>query len=167
MWEILASAEAALPALLNDPAGWRSLDINYHPPRVERLFRPWGEGGRLSLHRVHPCPLDSALFHPHPWPSAMRIVSGSYRMIVGYGAGVEQPPVAMTLELTAGARYAMVDPDAWHAVVPQGQPSLSIMVTGQPWARPVPLEPGGPLHALEPAAVAELLATFEGYYPLR
>ena len=38
MLELLAEVEAQLPALLSDAAGWRSLDIDYHPPRVERLY---------------------------------------------------------------------------------------------------------------------------------
>ncbi|MEZ4464521.1 MAG: hypothetical protein R3F43_08430 [bacterium] len=122
MLDLLAEAEAALPTLLADAAAWRSLRIDYHPPIVERLFRPFGDGGRLSLHRAWPCDPGEALFHPHPWPSAMRIVSGCYRMIVGHGPGVVAPPVAATLELAAGSTYTMTDPDAWHAISPIGGP---------------------------------------------
>ncbi|MCA9527599.1 MAG: hypothetical protein KC549_15025 [Myxococcales bacterium] len=157
----LAAAEAALPALLQDAAGWRSLRIDYHPPVVERLFRPFGDGGRLSLHRAWPCAPEDALFHPHPWPSAMRIVSGRYRMIVGHGPGLATPPVAATLELAAGSTYTMTDPDAWHAIMPLGGPSLSIMVTGRPWARPQPVEPAAPLRPMDAADAEALLAAFQ------
>ena len=44
MLDVLERVEADLPALLADDLGWNSLDINYHPPRVERLWRNWGEG---------------------------------------------------------------------------------------------------------------------------
>ena len=86
MLDVLEAVEQKLPELLRDEAGWNSLFIDYHPPTVERLWRTWGEY-RVSLHRIHPCERGTALFHPHPWPSAMRILSGEYEMAVGYGSG--------------------------------------------------------------------------------
>ena len=47
---------------------------------------PWRDC-RIYLHRIYPCAPGEALFHPHLWPSAMRILSGEYEMAVGYGAG--------------------------------------------------------------------------------
>ena len=85
MLATLHEAEDALPDLLREGVdAWRSLDIDYEPPHVERLWRPWGpvvstgamtipSRFRLSLHRIHPC--ETALFHPHPWPSAVRIIT--------------------------------------------------------------------------------------------
>jgi hypothetical protein len=86
MLEILASVESELPRLLLDESAWSGLLIDYHPPTVERLWMGW-QGHRVSLHRIHPCGPGQALFHPHPWPSAMRILSGEYEMAVGYGRG--------------------------------------------------------------------------------
>src|SRR4051794_19093257 len=93
MLEILAQVERELPRLLLDEESWKGLYIDYHPPTVERLWRPWGEY-RVSLHRISPCGPGEALFHPHPWPSVMRILAGEYEMAVGYGPGLEEPPVA-------------------------------------------------------------------------
>lgn len=164
MMTLLEAAEAELPALLADASGWRSLDIDYHPPRVERLYRPWRDGLRLNLHRIHPCAADAPLFHPHPWPSAMRVVSGRYHMRIGYGAGTTAPPIAAELTMTPGACYAMTHPDAWHDVRPLGAPSLSVMVTGRPWRRDAPISPGHPLRPLEASTVGELLSAFQHYY---
>lgn len=165
MLERLAEVEVQLPALLSDPAGWRSLDIDYHPPRVQRLYRPWC-GLRLSLHRIWPCEPDAALFHPHPWPSAMKVVRGTYRMAMGYGSGTTPPPVMATMLLRAGSCYAMTDPDIWHDVRPLGGPSLSVMLTGTPWQRPAPVIPSQPLRPMPAADIAGLLAEFREAFPL-
>lgn len=155
----LLTVEAALPALIADVDGWKSLDINYHPPRVERLYRDL-DGVRVSLHRVWPCAPEAALIHPHPWPSAMRLIAGRYRMWIGYGAGLETPPLAALVELAAGSRYVMEDPDQWHAVMPIDGPTLSVMVTGQPWERAMPVRPTTPLTPLAPSVVTALLGQF-------
>ena len=134
MLNILNRAEEVLPLLIKERATWHSVFVDYEQPFVERLWREWGEY-RLYLHRIHPCAADVALFHPHPWPSAMKVLSGSYEMGVGYGSGETVPPVAATVILNSGARYEMVHPDAWHSVRPREAPSLSLMVTGTPWLR--------------------------------
>jgi hypothetical protein len=106
MIEILEVVEKQLPDLLADEAAWSTLYIDYHPPLVERVWRQWGEY-RICLHRIHPCRPEEALFHPHPWPSAMRIISGRYNMGVGHGPGIKAPPIDKALEMTAGAAYEM------------------------------------------------------------
>lgn len=128
--------EKILPTIFDKPEVWRTLDVNYEPPRVERLWYQQDEY-RVYLHRIHPC--TEALFHPHPWPSAVRILSGCYEMGVGYGAGTEPPPEAASVVLFPGSYYEMVDPNGWHYVRPIQNPSISIMVTGEPWGR---LSPG-------------------------
>ena len=165
MLTALEEIEAALPDLLADEAGWQSLYIDYHPPFVERLYRPWGPDLRVNLHRIWPCSPQESLFHPHPWPSAVRILSGQYRMRVGYGSGVESPPTASTVLLVPGASYEMTHPDAWHAVQPVGGPSLSLMVTGRPWGRAAPISPRHPLGELSAERRAALLRDFRTCYP--
>lgn len=165
--ELLRQAEGSLPSLIRTPEVWKTLDVNYDPPRVERLWLEWGdlskehEGWRIYLHRIHPC--SEALFHPHPWPSAIKILSGKYEMAVGYGAGEQRPPTAATLILTAGSSYEMIDPDGWHYVKPLREPSLSIMVTGKPWGR---ISPGKNIkhNALSDEAKFDLLSTFGRLY---
>ena len=161
MLDVLARLEADLPGLLTDETGWNSLDINYHPPRVERLWRSWGDY-RVSLHRIHPCVTPDALFHPHPWPSAMRVLVGTYEMAVGYGAGTTPPPVAAKMIAAGDLRYEMVDRDAWHYVRPIGGPAMTVMVTGRPWSRDA--EPDGPLSPLTAEESAELIAWFRAFY---
>lgn len=156
MLERLDQTLIHLPALLDSLVGWRSLDIDYHPPRVERLVRSVG-ASRLSLHRIHPCEPGQALFHPHRWPCAVVLLSGRYEMGVGWGPGSEAPPVASRLILGPGARYEMCERDAWHYVRPLDEPVVSVMLSGEPWHRPSP-RPNRTLGPLSEAAAAELLA---------
>jgi hypothetical protein len=160
MLDVLARLEAELPQLLDRP--WHSLHIDYHPPTVERLWQTWGDY-RVSLHCIHPCEPSVALFHPHPWPSAMRVLEGTYEMAIGYGTGDTAPPVAARLVATGDLRYEMTDPDAWHYVRPIGKPAMTIMVTGKPWPRPSPTS-SEPLEPVPPARAAELLAWFRARY---
>jgi hypothetical protein len=163
MLDTLAAVERELPELLQDESGWNSVYIDYHPPTVERLWRNWN-GYRIYLHRIHPCAAGEALFHPHPWPSAMRILEGEYEMAVGYGKGETVPPVAALMIAAGDFRYEMTDPDAWHYVRPLGRPSVSLMVTGKPWDRPSPRS-GKVLQPLNEGQRAALLEFFRRRYP--
>ena len=64
--------------------------------------------------------------HPHPWPSAMRVVKGSYEMCLSLGVAT----VPSSLVLTAGSAYEMVDIHAWHNVRPLNDVAYSLMVMG-------------------------------------
>jgi hypothetical protein len=155
-----------LPGLLARADQWQSLFVDYEPPFVERLWAPVSVDGaayRVFLHRIHPADPERCLFHPHPWPSAIKILSGSYWMNAGHGAGFEPPPVSMRLKLVAGASYEMAHPDGWHSVCPLGEPSRSIMVTGAPWSRPSH-KPTKQLLPLDPAAADALLGFFRRAY---
>jgi hypothetical protein len=166
---VLAHIEQTLlPALLRQPEVWQSVYVDYERPYVERLWTAVtveGQTYRVFLHRIHPASLDDALFHPHPWPSAIKILSGTYAMRCGHGPGLEPPPVSTTLELVAGTRYEMVHPDGWHAVSPQGEPSISLMVIGKPWDRPSH-KPAYALQPLTPEKVSALMEFFQQAYPL-
>ena len=137
MLDKLIEVEGLLPELLKNEGQWNGLFIDYHPPWVERLWLPWDDY-RISLHHIYPCPKERALFHPHPWPSAMRIVRGSYEMAVGYGSGSDIPPTAVLIIATEGSAYEMTHPDAWHYVRPISEPVYTVMVTGKPWGRESP-----------------------------
>jgi hypothetical protein len=168
MLNLLHEAEKELPALLVDD-GWQSLKVDYHPPFVDRLWRDW-RGCRLTLHRIHPCAPGDALFHPHPWPSAMRIHQGTYEMGVGWGRGQETPPLAARIVASVTANgsmeYEMTDPDAWHYVRPIGGPAMTVMLSGPPWPRWSPRpESNRPLGPLAPEERAELLEYFRQLYP--
>lgn len=136
MLDVLHAAEKELPDLMEDESRWSSLLIDYHPPTVERIWTQWGDY-RINLHLLHDCEAQEALFHPHPWPSAMKIVDGKYMMEIGFGK--DEPKNRMKVLLTAGSEYEMTDPDQWHAVIPVPSfDALTVMVTGKPWDRPSP-----------------------------
>ena len=132
MMRKLVETEMRLPDLLRDGKPWKTLWITYHPPFVERLWRQWGEC-RICLHTIHALEEDEKrepLFHPHYWPSAMR-VHDSYTMNIGYGdPDGPTPPVILTQNLAAGSTYAMEDPWTWHSVRPPTKTSRSTMVIG-------------------------------------
>lgn len=113
MLDVLNKIILSLPALLKDEDSWNTVFIDYEKPQVERLWRSSGEN-RIYLHKIYPCTVDEAFFHPHPWPSAILLLEGTYEMGVGFGKGMEPPPIAATVLLSAGSTYEMIHPDSWH-----------------------------------------------------
>ncbi|MCL5996822.1 MAG: hypothetical protein M1546_12315 [Chloroflexi bacterium] len=163
MLDVLYTVEKELPILLQDEGAWKSLYVDYHPPIVERLWLGWREY-RVNLHRIHPCGPGEALFHPHPWPSAMRVLVGEYEMAVGYGQGDTPPPIAVLMIASTEFCYEMTEPDAWHYVRPIGGPTLSLMVTGKPWERWSPRSEK-PLHPLSAEQRDLIFRFFRARYP--
>lgn len=129
MIDYLMSVEKRLGKLVHpdEECNWQSMLVTYEHPHVERLWRQDGEN-RIYLHRIHPCTAEQAFYHTHPWPSAMLILSGKYKMNVGIG-----PIDTAEMILTAGSRYSMTNPQAMHSVQPLETPTLSLMVTGPRW----------------------------------
>lgn len=171
MLQVLAQVEKNLRPMLQEGVdAWESLLIDYHHPYVDRLWRQVGPY-RVFLHRIHPIPGGDhpPLFHPHSWPSAMRIVRGSYRMALGYGEGDHEPPVAATVILEGGSSYEMTDPNTWHSVSPQLRPVLTLMVADEPWDRsirsiPDIAYPKKTLGPLDDETKLELLEQFQSHY---
>lgn len=164
MLDVLAEVERALPQLLvpEENDRWFDVDVDYEPPRVERVWRQYREW-RVYLHCIHPCDVTQALFHPHPWPSAMLILSGSYSMLLGYGKGSTAPPVRHKVILSAGSRYEMTDKDEWHCAAPFDGCAMTLMVTGAPWERWSP-RPQKLLNRLEESRRERILCFFRGRY---
>lgn len=172
MFEVLERAKTALRSGLLDPkdlSGWNSVDVKYHPPHVERLWRPFGGQYRLLLHCIHPCSADVALLHPHLWPSVMWVLKGgTYRMVVGSEEGVRPPKIVAEIRYDASKgggdlTYAMPHPDGWHAVVPEDASVYTVMVTGLPWERQIPAiteRVGGSLPSLSKKRELELAQIF-------
>ncbi len=146
--------------LLCDPSIWKSLNINYHPPHVERL---WCEvdGYRLYLHFVHPCDKGEPLFHPHPWPSAIHVIEGEYEMGMGFGEGLKEPEIFSTILSQGDMYYEMTHRDGWHYVRPTKTICTSIMITGEPWGREMPKDDFGKLEALDIDRVNMMLEYFK------
>lgn len=80
-------------------------------------------------------------------------------MKVGYGKGIELPPSAGTFILSPGSRYEL-DGDGWHSVRPLEKPSYSLMISGKPTGREMPVTPKEPLKELTPERFAEMIRVF-------
>ena len=127
--------------------------------------------GKLCLHRIHACEPGVAPYHPHPWPSAMRILEGTYELTVGCSAGERAPPVAARMIASSAFDYEMIDVYAWHSVRPIGAPAMTVMVTGPRWERGASREDqtlsprnGEPLAPLSDAEMEEMLDYYRRRY---
>lgn len=159
MLNVLERALKALPELIQDYSIWKSLYVDYHAPFVERAYTTFEKDYRVMLHKIYPCESSEALFHPHPWPSAMLICNGSYEMKIG-----NFDFITSTMILSAGSKYEMTDPKSWHSVWPLGKPSYSIMVTGRPWQTTINTKPDKKLEPLNDAQFQSLMANFSDYF---
>lgn len=178
MIDRLKNIEKILPDLLQTPDIWNTLDVNYHPPRVERLWTQLGKD-RIMLHIIYPCTTEQALYHPHPWASAIHILDGEYEM----GLGVKAPGFMgasealkgknseiyeiCKLTLTAGSYYEMLKKKGWHYVRPIDKPCTSVMLIGEPWGneeekdQPVPKEK---LKKMPKKRKLEIIKHFQGFF---
>jgi len=131
MIEALEEIEKELPDLL-DLEGWESLNVDYFPPVVHRVWRQYGDY-RICLHRIFPPKEDDkVLFHPHKWPCAVKLLKGQYETTMAYKWDRELPPlIAGKLVLNEGSVYEMNRPHQWHSVRPVNcEYALSLLVMG-------------------------------------
>lgn len=162
MLSVLNEVEKNILNLLDSSDIWKTLDITYSAPRVERLSTQYNEY-RISLHCIHPCSREEVLFHPHPWPSAMRILFGQYEMAIGYSESQTEPPAIATIILSEGSSYEMAHPHGWHYVMPLNKPAYTLMISGPPWNRSTPKN-AEPLNPLSDKRKLEMLGLFKEYY---
>lgn len=131
--EILKSLEPEIRLLLSDSSLWKTLDVDYYPPRVERLYTDY-KGYRIFLHTIHPTD-KPCLFHKHRWPAAFKQVKGSYEMGITYSEKEVSSdeayllPTLVRFIVSQGSYYEMTQTDCLHFVNPQGEISHSIMIT--------------------------------------
>jgi len=126
-----------LPEMVKKPELWSSLIINRRKPITYRAFHLFTEGSlagvRVCLHKFESCGAEDAFYHPHPWPSAMCVLLGSYRMRVGMSPNLEGEPITvMDSILSGGSKYSSEEPNFWHSVQPL-ETCYSIMINGAPW----------------------------------
>ena len=153
LWlEKLTCAESLIPRMLEDKSRWRSLRIDYEKPHVNRLFTditseeaaklPDLAGHRIMLHEIESCKSEEALQHPHPWPSAVRVINTftPYEMGVGHdlidefmGDATGNVGWGAVMTICGEFRYTMADEDGYHYVRPIRDCAYSVMLTGQPW----------------------------------
>jgi hypothetical protein len=159
--ELQKIEKTELLELLENPKLWKSVDIDYHPPRVERLWCQLGQH-RLYLHFIHPCKKGKSLFHPHPWPSVIHVLEGEYEMGVGFGSGLEEPPIFSTIVSQGSMYYDMPHKDGWHYVRPTKEICTSIMLAGKPWGRQIPAsDEVGILEELSNERIHQILSYFK------
>lgn len=161
MLDKLFDIEKVLPKLLEQDI-WNSVYVDYHKPYVKRLWTNF-DIYRIYLHEIFPCHREESLLHPHPWPSAMKVIQGTYEMGVGYSETELEPVIASTLILPVNAYYEMIEPHAWHYVRPLNESSFSLMVTGTPWERKSP-KSNYPLRELHLEERQHILNTFKQHY---
>ena len=134
MLEALNDALKIVPSLLNDRSKWDSLIVNRRKPHTYRVHTMLPNGLRLCLHKFNPCDTHEAFLHPHPWPGAFMILSGSYEMEVGFSPDrVSLPSHVLKVYLPKGAKYEIICPLTWHSVTPL-ETTYTIMVNGPAWA---------------------------------
>lgn len=143
-----------------------SMYIDYHAPFVKRIWFQLGTN-RVFLHKIEPCLDDAtALFHPHPWASAVRLIKGSYEMGIGHSADLIPPPVDCQLQLGPNALYSMMNPDGWHYVLPKHEFCYSLMLTGAPNGRQMPLSDVDKKasRSLDGSECRQIIREFNTYY---
>ena len=150
--------------------GWTSVDVDYHPPKVERVWTQIGLN-RVYLHVIHPCEKEEALYHPHPWKSAMHIIqpqgieTGIYEMgIGGWFNGIE---TYCTMEFHGEGYYEMVDKNGFHYVRPVDKPIYSIMLAGPKIWNENHGDLKQKLNPLKPERTTEILNIFKKYYNIK
>jgi len=150
--------------LLDDVSIWKSVNIDYHKPHVERLWCQLGNY-RISLHFIHPCKEGESLFHPHPWPGAIHVLEGEYEMGMGFSEGLEEPEIFSTIISQGSMYYEMPHKDGWHYVRPTKSVCGSVMLSGEPWDREMPAaDEVGELGHLHNDRVMMMLEYFKGKF---
>lgn len=131
--KVLQDLEPAIIELLDKPEVWKTLDVDYFPPRVERLYTVYN-GFRIFLHVIHQTD-GTCLYHKHRWAAAFKQVNGSYEMGITYSEkelnseeAHAMPDVAKFV-ISRGNYYEMTQTDCMHYVKPISDKSYSIMLT--------------------------------------
>lgn len=161
--QLRTAAEFALQHI-DDASRWGSLVIDRRQPHTWRVFAPFGEL-RICLHRFAPCEAGESFAHPHPWPSAMLVLSGVYQMSVAHSADLRSDETSPVLDvvLGPGSQYAMTEPGTWHQVVPRTE-CFSLMINGPRWEQPhrrAPTTSGKGLTEMSATELGSHLGTFK------
>lgn len=158
----LCSAVEFAKVRLSERGVWKSKKIRYQFPHVDRLMVPWGDL-RISLHYIHPCEKSECYIHPHPWPSAIRVLSGIYETGLysrpWFGLQKDSTP-EIRFSGSRGFDYEMVDPNSSHYVW-TATGSYSLMVMGPKWEGVLPnpqQEPEGPLSMTEEEELLQIFS---------
>ena len=130
---VLQDLEAEILKLIKKPEVWKSLDVNYFPPRVERLYTKYYMY-RIYLHVIHKTN-ENCLYHKHRWAAAFKQISGAYEMGITYSPEeisseeAHKMPDLAKFVISEGSYYEMTQTDCMHYVKPITNLSCSIMLT--------------------------------------
>lgn len=166
--ELLQGLEYQIKLMLQDDTEWKSLDVDYYPPRVERLYANIGEY-RIHLHIIHQTN-ETCLYHKHRWPAVFKQLKGSYTMGITYCAeeinsdAAHNLPTLAKFLLNEGSYYEMTQTDCLHYVQPFSSTSYSIMLTQNgvmyPEANFRKEKSDKPLHELSEERIKEIKQIF-------
>lgn len=173
LWKLMDEVHADLVQRRSTlkSSDFQSLYVDYEPPYVERLWYQLDPSHRVFLHHIPSCRPSEALWHPHPWPSIVRVLDtrqysdGYYEHGVGYDSKREgDPPTGVVQRIRGEITYVMDDPHAWHYVAPSDI-VFSIMIVGAPFPQeqlsPGYRRPTKKLGPLSDARVEQLLRGWE------
>lgn len=150
---------------------WKSLNVDYHPPFVERVWIQLGEN-RLSLHVIHPCEEGESLWHPHPWKTSFRVFSKGGIYEQGIGSSFIDPLLSSThvftplmkMEVPGDMYYEMTHSDCAHYVRPIDEQVYTIMLSGPAEWTENSIKADKELKPLSDARVEEILEIFKSFY---
>ena len=164
--EILSSLEKEINILLDYGNVWKTLDVDYYPPRVERLYTEYN-GYRIFLHTIHKTD-KNCLYHKHRWPAAFKQLKGSYEMGITYSESEIDSDEAYDLPTLAkfimkeGSYYEMTQTDCLHYVKPISDVSHSIMITKDLYTDDRKESLDIKLNELDPFRKSEILEIYKG-----
>jgi hypothetical protein len=150
------------------PEGWLTCcgcehEMNTSPKLELAIDEPHAEHRSACGQLVAMLNSSKAGYHVHPWPSAVRIVSGSYAMSFGYQHSDREENLGRLI-LGRPSLYEITHPRGMHSVAPTTRLVYSLMVTGTHWPRDLKEHQkpySGPLPDLRKK---HILAQFEGFY---
>lgn len=129
--EKLLEFEEILPELLTEKDAWKSINVNHQAPSVKRIWRNW-QGYRINLHKLTKVDGKEEYFHSHPWPIAIRLLTGSYQMCYEF---VQDEQVMTGVEIiTPETPYCMENPNDKHSIKLLDNTIYSLMINGKAWA---------------------------------
>ena len=168
MLELLNKVENSLVDLLYRNAGnINTMYIDYHKPYVSRIWFIDEEiDCRIFLHKIETCnESKEALYHPHKWDSAVKIIKGEYEMGVGHSETDEIPKTDCILILGAGSSYSMTEKDGWHYVSPITPTYTLMVIPNKLNGRKMPIEPQKEFRKLQRSEVEDILYNFREHNP--
>ena len=116
-----------------EPNEWKTLDVDYFPPRVERLYTTIGDY-RVYLHVIHKTN-EECLYHKHRWAAAFKQIQGIYEMGITYSETeitseeAHKLPTLAKFRMNRKSYYEMTQTDCLHYVKPISPVSYSVMIT--------------------------------------